>query len=190
MHIAGKRGEISHLADVLLLVEHGLVEVGDGPAFRNVVLEEFRELLMSFGCVGVLPSAEWDKQLAVLVKGEVAVHHGGEADVPHMGQFLAVSGFHVAGHLGVCGLQARPDLLLGVAPQAVFQMAGPAVIAGGDGVVFVIDKHRLDSGRSEFDAQARLACADFLGGQRNRLLRHSSKLLASERLVTTLSTEC
>ena len=74
-------------------------------------------------------------------------------------------------------------------------MAGPAVVAGCDGGVRVVDEHGLDSGAAEFDAQTRLASADFLGGQRDAivkslLLRHSFKLLASERLTTTLSTEC
>ena len=88
-----------------------------------------------------------------------------------------------------------PDFFLRIAPQAVFQVAGPAVVAGCDGGVRVVDEHGLDSGGAEFDAQTRLASADFLGGQRDAivkslLLRHSFKLLASERLTTTLSTEC
>ena len=195
VHVAGEGGEEIDLADVLFVVEHGLVQVCDGPAFRNVVLEQFGKLLVCFGSVGVLPGAERHQQFAIFAEGEVAVHHGGEADASHAGELFAVSVFDIFGERHVCGLQPGPDFFLRIAPQAVFQVAGPAVVAGCDGGVRVVDEHGLDSGGAEFDAQTRLASADFLGGQRDAivkslLLRHSFKLLASERLTTTLSTEC
>ena len=175
VHVAGECGDVVHLGDVLLVVEHCLVEVCHGPAFRNVVLEQLGKLLVGFVGVGVLPGAERHEQFAGLVEGEVAVHHGGEADVPHVGQPFAIGGLDVAGHPGVCGLQTLPDFLLGVAPQPVLEMAGPLIVARRDGVVGVIDEHRLDAGGAELDAQARLACADLLGGHCDLLLRHSSR---------------
>ena len=87
MHITGERGEVRDLADVLFLVEHRLVQVGDGPAFRNIVLEQFGKLLVRFGGVGVLPGAERHKQLAVLVKGKIAVHHAEKPICPTRASF-------------------------------------------------------------------------------------------------------
>ncbi len=191
VHVAGERGEVRDLADVLFLVEHRLVQVGDGPTLRDVVLEQLGKLLVGLGGVGVLPSAERHQHLAVLVEREVAVHHRGEADVPDAGELLAVRGLHVLGHGCVCGLQALPDLFLGVAPQAILQVARPAVVSGCDRAVRIVDKHGLDSGGAEFDAQARLAGTDLLGGQCDLivellLLRHSSKLLVFRALHNTV----
>ena len=45
-----------------------------------------------------------------------------------------------------------PNLFLGIAPQAILKMAGPAIIAGGDRVIGVVDEYGLDSGGAEFDA--------------------------------------
>ena len=163
MHVACEGGEEIDLADMLFVVEHGLIQVCDGPAFRNVVLEQFGKLFVRFESVGVLPGSERHQQFAILVEGEVAVHHGGEADAAHAGELFAIGVFDVFGERRVCGLQASPDFFLRVAPQAVFQMAGPAVIAGCNGDIRVVDEHSLDSGGAEFDAQTRLASADFLG---------------------------
>ena len=167
VHVAGQGGEEGDLGDVLLVVEHALVQVGDGPAFRDVVLEQLGELLMRLVGVGVLPGAERHEQFAVLVERQIAVHHGRESDVADVGELLAVGGLHVVGHLGVGGLQALPDLLDGVAPQAVLQMAGPAVIAGGDGAVGVVDEDGLDSRGTELDAERGLARADLLRDRGN-----------------------
>ena len=167
MHVAGQRGEERDLGDVLLVVEHALVQVGDGPAFRDVVLEQFGELLVRLMGIGVLPGAERHEQFAVLVEGQIAVHHGGEADVADAGEFFAVGGLHVVGHLGVGGLQPLPDLLERVAPQAVLQMAGPIVVAGGDGAVGVVDEDGLDSRGTELDAERGLARADLLRDRGN-----------------------
>ena len=103
------------------------------------------------------------------------MHHGGEADVADVRELLAIGGLDVVGHGGVSGLQTAPDLLGGVAPQTIFQMGSPAVVAGGDGLEVVVDEDGLDAGGAELDAQARLACADLLGGHCDLLLRHSSR---------------
>ena len=104
VHVTGEGGEEIDLANVLFVVEHGLVQVCDGPAFRNVVLEQFGKLLVRFGSIGVLPSAERHQQFAVLIEGEIAVHHGGEADASHAGELFAVGVFDIFGERRVCGL--------------------------------------------------------------------------------------
>ena len=76
MHVAGEGGEEIDLADVLFVVEHGLVQVCDGPAFRNVVLEQLGKLLVGFVGVGVLPGAERHEEVSCFVKCHIAMHHG------------------------------------------------------------------------------------------------------------------
>ena len=71
------------------------------------------------------------------------MHHGGEADVADVRELLAIGGLDVVGHGGVSGLQTAPDLLGGVAPQTIFQMGSPAVVAGGDGLEVVVDEDGL-----------------------------------------------
>ena len=107
---------------------------------------------MGLGSVGVLPGAERNQQLASLVEGKVAVHHGREADMTDKRQTLTVGVVHIIRHGSVCGLQPLPDLLLGVAPQAVFQVACPLVVAGCNRTVRIVDQHGLDSGGTELDA--------------------------------------
>ena len=67
-------------------------------------------------------------------------------------ELLTVCGFHILRHRRVCGLQTLPNLFLGVAPQAILKMTGPAIIAGGDRAIGVVDEYGLDSGGTEFDA--------------------------------------
>ena len=150
-------------ADMRLAGADSMPEVRDRPALRDVEAEQLRQLRRLFARHGVLPGAERHQQFAGLVECEVTVHHGGEADVADVRELLAIGGLDVVGQGGVSGLQTAPDLLGGVAPQTIFQMGSPAVVAGGDGLEVVVDEDGLDAGGAEFDAQRGLASANLLG---------------------------
>ena len=62
----------------------------DRPALRDVESEQFGELFHSFTGHGVSPGTECGKLIAVLVKWQVAVHHGRNADSTNRCKLLCV----------------------------------------------------------------------------------------------------
>ena len=160
MHVARQRGDKGHVGHVVLAVEDGLVQVGNGPALGNVEVEPLAENLSGLPGGGVAPGAEGGQQLALMAEGEVAVHHGGEAHGGHTGQLHPVAGFHVGGQVGVGILQPGPHVLQGVGPVAALIAVLPAVVAGGDGGVVRADEHRLDAGGAQLDAQTGLTVCE------------------------------
>ena len=80
------------------------------------------------------------------------MHHGGETDMTDTDKLFSVCCFHVLRHRRVCGPQTMPNLFPGIAPQTILKMASPAIIAGGDRAIGVVDEYGLDSGGAEFDA--------------------------------------
>ena len=75
MDIARERGDMGDASDVRFPVQDGLIQVRDGPALRDVEAEGLCELVGRFAGHGVLPRAERGKQVPVLIKGQIAVHH-------------------------------------------------------------------------------------------------------------------
>ena len=64
-----------------------------------------------------------------------------------------IAGLHIGPEGGVAVLQAEPEGLLAVGPEAVHELVLPLVGALGDGFVLLIDQDGLDTGGSELDAQ-------------------------------------
>ena len=122
----------------------------------DVKAEQPGQLLRGLAGDGVAPGAELRQLIAVLVKGQVAVHHGGNAHGPHRGQRDAELVLHVPIQIGVAGLEAGVDILHGVGPDSVFQPILPVVAAGGHGDVVFVQQHRFDAGGAQLNAQNRV----------------------------------
>ena len=144
VNVAGQGGDVADLGNVRLVVQNGLIQVGDGPPLGDVEAEGLGQLGSGVGGNGILPGAEGHQQIPVFVKGKVAVHHGGNA---HGGYRFPVF------HAGNGGLQALPDLVQRVGPDAVHKGAFPSVIAGGNGIVLCVDGNSLDTGGAQLEAQ-------------------------------------
>ena len=151
--IARQSGEIGDVFHMCLAVQNGLVQVGDAPALGDIEAEEGGQLLRRRAGDGVAPGAERGKLAAVLTKGQVAVHHGADADGAHGGQLHAELGFHIGFQLGKAGLQAGVHHVHGVRPDAVLKLILPLEIPLGDGAVTLVDEHGLDAGRAQLDTQ-------------------------------------
>ena len=148
--VAGQCGQVLDVAHMLLIVENGLVEVGDAPAEGNVVHEEVRQRSRGLGRVGVAPGAEGHQNLVVLVEGHVAVHHGAHADA---GQNLYLSVIllaYVGAKVGVAVLQSVQNGFDAVGPEAVDELVLPFVAALGYRLVLLVDENGLDAGGAEF----------------------------------------
>ena len=135
---------MADLGDVGLVIQNGLIQVGNGPPLGDVKAEALRQLSGSVGGNGILPGAEGHQQIPVFVKGKVAVHHGGNA---HGGYGVPIF------HAGNGGFQALPDLIQRVSPDAVYEGAFPGVIAGGNGVMLGVDGNGLDAGGAQLKTQ-------------------------------------
>ena len=160
--VAGERGQVADALHVGLAVQDGLIQVRDAPAERNVIVEELGELRGGGTGVGVAPGAERSQQVAFLVERHVAVHHRTDADGGEVLDLHAIALLHVGAHVGIALLEAKPDDLLAVSPQAVLELVLPLVAALGDRDVELVHQHRLDAGGAEFNAQYGFAAFDTL----------------------------
>ena len=151
--IAGQGGEIGDLGDMLLLVQDGLVQVGDAPAQGNVVNEQLREGRCGLTGIGVAPGAEGDHEVAFLVERHVAVHHGADADGGEMLDLHVIALADIVAQVSVAVLQAEPDGFVAVGPKAVHELVFPLVAALCDRNVILVHQHRLDAGGTELDAE-------------------------------------
>ena len=143
VEISRQRRDVRKLADMRLTGADSMPEVRDRPALRDVEAEQLRQLRRLFARHGVLPGAEGREQIPVLVKGQIAVHHGRDAHCIH--------GDLAEG--AQCRAKAAPGLLEVIGPDAVAEVALPGVVAGGDRAEGLVDQDGLDTGRAEFDTK-------------------------------------
>ena len=136
--VSGQGGEIVQLRQMGLFFEHRLIKMRDAPSLRDVEAKEPGELFGGLSRDGVAPGAEGDEQLSVFVKGQIAVHHRGDAQRAHMGQRLAKLFLHVFFQISVAALQALVNLLERIGPDAVREAVFPAVAAGCDRLMFFV----------------------------------------------------
>ena len=145
MDVPRQGGDVGDLRNVRLLVENRLIKVGHAPPLGDVEMEQFRQRRRCLPGDGVLPGPEGNQQVPILVKGQIAVHHGGHTDG---GDALSVF------NAGKDRFQTCPDLIQTVGPDSIFIAGGPDVVPGGDRAVILIDGQRLDPGGAKFDPKA------------------------------------
>ena len=153
MDITGQRGLELDIAYVLLVVKNALVEMGDAPAERDVVVEELGEFSGSLSGIGVTPSAEGNHDFVLLVESHIAVHHGRDTDTSQNLEFRIVLLEHILAEISIAVLQTIPDGLGAIGPESVDQLVFPGVTALGDGFVLLVDEDGLDTGRAKLDTE-------------------------------------
>ena len=163
VHVAGERREGPYVRDVRLAVEHGLVQVRDRPAQRDVGAEGLRQLGCGAPGARVAPGAEGHQKLVVLIEGEVAVHHRRHSDRAEGLQSHVVALFDVGDQIPIRSLKTRPHVLERVGPDPIDEPVLPLVTADGEHLRGVVaDQACLDAGRPELDAQRRAPGEDRL----------------------------
>ena len=145
MDIARERGDVGDVFDVGFAVQDGLIQVRSGPALRDVEAEGLGQLVRGLAGHGVLPGAEGREQVPVLVEGQIAVHHAGDAHGRDLARQLA----EVADRRA----QTLLHILHVVCPHAVFQTAFPGIVAAFYDRMLLVKQHCLDARRAEFDAE-------------------------------------
>ena len=137
-----------------LLVQNGLIQVGNAPSLGNVEVQHLAQLGGCFAGDGVAPGAKRCQLVSVLVKGKIAVHHAGDANGAYFGQRNAEFFQDILLQLGVAVLNACGHRLHGVGPDAVCQLILPFVSARGNGNVVFVNENCLDAGRAKLNAQS------------------------------------
>src|SRR4051812_28087259 len=136
------------MADILdmgFLVQYRLVEMGNAPTLGNIELEQLREFL---GCLSgdrVSPCPKRDEQISVGIECHIAVHHGAETDRANgLDRGVVLLGNLVA-ELAIAFLQACPNILKTVCPDAVVVAVFPIMASRYDRRMIRTDQHRLDA---------------------------------------------
>ena len=139
VYIAGQRGQVFDVGNMLLVVKYALVKVADAPAKGNVVVEQFRKLGGCFTGIRVTPRAEGNENLLLLVEGHVTVHHCRETN-GGKGLYLAVVLLqNVLAKIGIAVLETVPHGLGAVGPKTVNELVLPLVTALGNGFILLVD---------------------------------------------------
>ena len=155
--VTGQGGEDGQPLYMLLPVQHGLIEMGDTPPLRDVEPEQLGQLRRRLFGHGVSPGAEGGQLVPLLVEGQVTMHHGGDAQRADPGQGDAVFLSHLSGQLREAGLESGPHVVQMIGPHPVLTAVFPAETAGSQRRPALVDEHRFDPGRTQFDPQSRPA---------------------------------
>ena len=178
MQIARECREIGDPAHVLLAVQDRLVEMGDAPALRDVEVKERRQLFGGLAGDRVAPGAERGELIALAVKGEIAVHHRGNADRADCRKLEIILLLHVAAQRGKAVLHADAHVLQRIGPDPVDQAVFPLPVAGSDGNMLLVDQNSLDTGRAQLKPeygflQIQFCYLRFLRHRRNYVISFS-----------------
>ena len=153
MDISGKGRQGVDVLNMLLPVEDRLIEVRDAPALRDIESEELCQLFGGRSGDRVAPGAEFRQLLSAFVKGQIAVHHGRDADGSHGRQFNAEFCLYVVFQSRKAGADTGVYVFHGIGPYSVDKPVLPLVIAGRDGDMALIDQHRFDACAPQFKTE-------------------------------------
>ena len=100
---------------------------------------------------------ERHKQIHPRVEGEIAVHHGADAQGGDLFQLHAVLLLHIGFQIGIGSAEPGEDGLLAVGPDAGDIIILPLMAPGRDDPEIRADENALDPGGPELDPQDNVA---------------------------------
>ena len=162
MDTAGQGGKKINFGQMAFAVQNGLIQVGNAPPLRNVEGEKVCQGLRGPAGGSVAPGAEGHQQLSVFIKGHIAVHHGGNAHGAHGGKLYAVGFLYVLRQIRIAGAKPRPDFIVMIGPNAVFQAVFPIKTAGRKRQMLLVDQYGFDAGGAQLNAKKGAAPEDVL----------------------------
>ena len=176
--VASEGREVGQPRQVRLVLEDRLVEVGHAPALGHGEVQRLGQQPARRAGDVVPPCPERHEQLALVVEGDVAVHHRADAHRRDLPQVHAVPGADVGDEGRVGGRETALDVGDRVRPDAVLEPVLPRVRARRERRRVGCDQRRLDARGAELDPEHGGARRD----QRRRadlLLRHPGPLVAA-----------
>ena len=145
---------------MLLSVQDCLIQVGNAPSLRNIIVKQFHQLLTGFCSDIISPCTECYKKLALFIKRHITMHHGTDTQCTYRFQFYIIFRFYILRHILIAVLDTCPDIFQAVCPDSVFVTVFPLMSAGCDRLIFIIHKYCLDSGGSELNTKCCFVCKD------------------------------
>ena len=92
------------------------------PPLRNIKAKHLSKLCCSLTCDGISPCPKWHKQIILLVKRQIAVHHAGNTHCADRSQFDIIFFFYIIGKRSVAFAHTRPNIVEMICPDAVFEL--------------------------------------------------------------------
>ena len=151
--ITGKRCKKRDGRDVGFSIQDGLIIMRDAPALRNIEAKQLGQLFSRFAGDRVAPGTEADQLSVVLIEGQVAVHHGRNAQSADGSQRDTEFLPDTHGQICKAGLQALLYEGHGIGPDAAVILILPFEGAGCNGDMVFVNQDGLDAGRAELDAK-------------------------------------
>lgn len=137
-------------------VQHGLIQVGNTPALGNIEAKQGSQLFRGLFRHGISPGPELRQLVSLCVKGQIAVHHTGNANGPHLPDGLAEALLNLPLQVRVTGPESLIDLVHGIGPDPIDQLVFPGKAAGSQRPEISVHQHCLDSGRTQFNTEDRI----------------------------------
>ena len=131
---------------MLFSVQNCLIQMRNAPTLRNIVVEQLRQLLRSFPCNRIAPGTKRNKQLILIIKRKIAMHHCADADCGKAMNFRIVFLLHILKKIRIASLQSLPDILQRIGPNSIFQPVFPFPCTLGNRNVVCCNEFRLDAG--------------------------------------------
>ena len=122
--------------------------MGNAPALGNIKAELFAEDFCCLASDGIAPGAELRQLISVAVKGQISVHHTGNAHSANGGEFDSEFGLHVLGQLSKAAADADVNGIHTVSPDSIYQLILPVMTAGSNGLMVFIQQNGFDTGGS------------------------------------------
>ena len=144
VYIGFQSGDIIDVFYMLLAVKDCLIQVGDAPSLRDIVMEKLCQLLRSFSCDVVSPGTERNHQLSRFVKRHISMHHGTDTKSTYTCKLHPIFFLNIFCHILVAALETFPDLLQAVCPDTIYILVFPFIGTGCDGLIFIVYQNCLD----------------------------------------------
>jgi hypothetical protein len=152
MNVSRECGDVGDVFHMGLIVEDGLMKMGNAPSLRDGIAQDAGELLGCLRCDVVAPGAKGCEKPILVVKHQISVHHGAEA-ADHEGVQLDVVFLSDIGtEIGETGGDSAPHVIQGVCPHPVDLDILPAVSACGQRPIIGTHQHGFDPCGTELHA--------------------------------------
>src|SRR5690606_5482538 len=112
----------------------------------------------------VPPGSEGDKQLAVFIERDIAVHHSADAEAGYLCERYGVASLNVLHEGCVTSGESTKDVLHVVRPDPVDELVFPSVRARGEGRRIWGNERCFDASRTKLDSKHRAPGRDQLCG--------------------------
>ncbi len=156
---SGDEGNVLHM---LFLVQDRLIQVRNAPSLRNIVVEFRRQSGCGFLRDGISPCPEGNEEIIILIKGKIAMHHGGKSDGTDLCDLRIILLFHIPYQILITLAKTLPHIRKVIGPDSVYQLVFPFIASGCQRRPCLVNQHCLDPGRAKLNTKNCLPLHNYL----------------------------